>query len=75
VFYRFEELAKDAKVAKRTFLLIPNDSAKPDQQTEWTYAEAYELVLKYAAWLRDVHGVKKRELIAMDFTNKPQFIW
>ena len=74
VFYVFEKWAKDAKVANKTFLLIPNDPEKV-QRTEWTYAEAYEIVLKYAAWLKDTHGVQKQELIAMDFTNKPQFIW
>lgn len=74
-FYVFEKLAKDTQSAGRTFLIIPNDSAQPDQRTEWTYAEAYEIVLKYAAWLKLKHGVQKEELIAMDYTNKPQFIW
>ena len=57
------------------FLAIPRGDAHPQAQTEWTYAEAYDLVLKYAGWLSKVHGVQKGEIVAMDFTNKPQFIW
>ena len=75
LFYDLEKWAKDPKSAKRVFVLIPNDPSKPDQRAEWTYAEAYEAVLKYAAWLKNKYGVQKNEWIAMDFTNKPQFIW
>lgn len=75
VFYIFEKHALNPKSAARTFLLIPNDPEKPDQRTSWTYAEAYEIVLKYAAWLKSKHSVQKGEIIAMDFTNKPQFVW
>ena len=75
VFYTFEEHAKDPKTAERLFLLVPTDPENPDKQTQWTYAEAYDTVLKWAAWLKERHGVQKNEMIAMDFTNKPQFIW
>lgn len=75
VFYIFEKHAKDPVTSKRIFLLIPKDPEKPNQRTEWTYAEAYEIVLKWAAWLKSKHGVQRLEIIAMDFTNKPQFIW
>ncbi|KAK3719441.1 long-chain fatty acid transporter fat1 [Vermiconidia calcicola] len=75
VFYIFEQHAKDPKTAGNLFLLVPHDPERPDAQTQWTYAEAYETVLKYAAWLKTRHSVQKEELIAMDFTNKPQFIW
>lgn len=74
-FYKFEELAKDPKSANRLFLIIPKDEDKPSGRTEWTYAEAYDTVLKYARWLKEVHGVQRHEVIAMDFKNKPQFIW
>jgi acyl-CoA synthetase (AMP-forming)/AMP-acid ligase II len=75
VFYLFESHAKNPKTANKLFLLIPKDPEKPGQRTEWTYAEAYEIVLKWAAWLKERHGVQKQELIAMNFMNKPQFIW
>ncbi|RMZ17911.1 hypothetical protein D0860_00132 [Hortaea werneckii] len=75
-FYYFEDTATNPKFANRHFLVVPrDDSMKAGQQTAWTYAEAYETVLKYARWLTDVHGVQKNEIVAMDFTNRPQFIW
>ncbi|KAK3116686.1 long-chain fatty acid transporter fat1 [Teratosphaeriaceae sp. CCFEE 6253] len=76
-FYVFERWALDAVARQRTFLVVPNDPAakKLQQQTEWTYAEAYETVLKYARWLKEVHGVQKNEIVAIDFTNRPEFIW
>jgi acyl-CoA synthetase (AMP-forming)/AMP-acid ligase II len=75
VFYQLEDHAKNPKSADRLFLLIPKDPEKPDQRTQWTYAEAYETILRWAAWLKDTQGVQKEELIAMNFTNKPQFVW
>jgi acyl-CoA synthetase (AMP-forming)/AMP-acid ligase II len=75
IFYMFESQAKDPKAANRTFLLLPPDAANPNQQTAWTYAEAYEMVLRYGAWLRDEYKIEKNEVVAMDFTNKPQFMW
>ncbi|KXT11888.1 hypothetical protein AC579_10497 [Pseudocercospora musae] len=75
VFYRFEELAKDPKQANKPFLLVPKDESNANAQTEWTYGEAYELTLNYARWLKEEMHIKKNEIIAMDFKNKPQFIW
>jgi len=75
IFYNFEGFAKDPKSAQRAFVVTPKDPASPYAKTEWTYAEAYEVVLKYARWLKEVHRIQKNEIIAMDFKNKPQFIW
>lgn len=77
IFYQFEKHATDPKSWRRHFLVVPSntDPAEKQGQTEWTYAEAYETVLKYARWLKEVHGVQKNEIVAIDFTNKPTFIW
>jgi acyl-CoA synthetase (AMP-forming)/AMP-acid ligase II len=75
MFYMFEAQAKDSKAASRPFLLLPPDGSDPNKQTVWTYAEAYEMVLRYAAYLREEYKVQKNEVVAMDFTNKPQFLW
>ena len=32
-------------------------------------------MLKYTAWLKKKHNVKSREVVALDFTNKPQFLF
>lgn len=41
---------------------------------QWTYAEAYEIVLQYAAWLK-TKGVRKEDVVAIDFMNSDVFIW
>ncbi|KAH7126939.1 hypothetical protein B0J11DRAFT_505652 [Dendryphion nanum] len=41
---------------------------------QWTYGEAYEIVLKYGTWLKS-KGVEKDEIVAMDFVNSNVFIW
>ncbi|KAK5745325.1 long-chain fatty acid transporter fat1 [Elasticomyces elasticus] len=76
-FYTFEKWATDPKTCNRTFLVTPRDPAaeKPRPQMEWTYGQSYEVVLKYARWLKEEHGVQKNEIVAMDFTNKEQFVW
>lgn len=68
-FYRLEERALDSNPAVRdkAFLVY--------QGQEWSYKAAYEIVLKYATWLKERHGVKRKEIVAMDFTNKPEFLW
>ena len=75
VFYVLEDHAKSPKTAEKIFLLVPTDPDDPKKKTQWTYAEAYETILKYAGWLKKRHSVQKNELIAMDFTNRPQFVW
>jgi len=74
-FYFFEKWAVDAKTSDRVFLIIPSDPSTGKEQQQWTYAEAYEMVLKYAAWLKKVHRVQKNETVAIDFKNSAQFIW
>ena len=74
-FYFFERWATDRAGASRVFLAIPRDHAYPQAQTEWTYAESYDLVLKYASWLSKVHDAQKGEIVALDFTDKSQFVW
>ncbi|TKA69482.1 hypothetical protein B0A55_08949 [Friedmanniomyces simplex] len=78
-FYVFERWATDPKTCTRTFLITPHDPAASSSssrpQTEWTYAEAYAVVLKYARWLKEEHGVQKNEIVAMDVTNREQFVW
>ena len=68
-FYRLEERALDpnAAVRDKPFLIY--------QGQEWSYKAAYEVVLKYATWLKERHGVQRKEIVAMDFTNKPEFLW
>ncbi|KAG9960534.1 acetyl-CoA synthetase-like protein, partial [Aureobasidium melanogenum] len=83
-FYELEKHALDAKARDRSFLVIPphvpKDVSSPAelkglQATELSYKHVYETVLKFAAWLKQEHGVNKGDMVAIDFTNKPQFIY
>ena len=44
------------------------------QGRTWTYAQAYDIVLRYGAWLKSL-GVEKDEIVAIDFVNSDTFIW
>jgi acyl-CoA synthetase (AMP-forming)/AMP-acid ligase II len=44
------------------------------QGRKWTYAQAYDVVLRYATWLKS-KGVESNDIVAMDFVNSDTFIW
>jgi len=86
IFYLLEELALDPKTAEKVFLITPKDEADGEQaeQRQWTYSEAYSIVLKYARYLQTelgvgssarVNGEAYGEIVAMDFPNRPEFVW
>ncbi|KAJ6256858.1 hypothetical protein Dda_8727 [Drechslerella dactyloides] len=64
-FYVLEENAQ--KFPTRTWLWF--------QGREYTYKEGFELVCRYGNWLRDEHGVKKGDIVAIDFMNSPEMIF
>ncbi|KAL7275935.1 long-chain fatty acid transporter fat1 [Rhizina undulata] len=68
-FFFLEAFAKSSKATERNrpFLVY--------EGKEFSYAQTYELVLKYATWLEELHGVKKGDIVALDFMNKPCYIW
>lgn len=85
-FYTLESHAKSAKTANRTFLAIPPVIGRSELQTqspkslassnctEYSYKQIYELVLKYAAWLKQEYGVQKRDVVALDWKNDEYFV-
>ncbi|KAF1951651.1 long-chain fatty acid transporter-like protein [Byssothecium circinans] len=66
LFYVLEQYAKSSTNRSRTFLIYKGET--------WSYAEAYENVLKYGTWLKS-KGVQKDEVVAMDLINSDVFIW
>lgn len=66
-FYRLEEMAQGKATAEVIFLKFEGRS--------YTYAQAYDIVLRYGAWLRKNHGVKPKDIVAMDFENSDTFIF
>lgn len=84
MFYLLEANALSSTIANRPFIVtpptIPKDVQSPEDLrglacVELTYKQVYDTVLQFAAWLKKEHGVKKGDIVALDFTNKPQFIF
>lgn len=67
LFYSLEQHATIKSTADHAFLMY--------QGKTWTYKEAYDIVLKYGTWLKTIHGIVPREVVAMDFMNSPVFIF
>ncbi|KAF2691715.1 acetyl-CoA synthetase-like protein [Lentithecium fluviatile CBS 122367] len=65
LFYTLEAHAKSSN-RHRPWIIHHGES--------WSYAEAYEIVLKYGAWLTG-KGVRSGEVVALDFVNSEVFIW
>lgn len=66
-FYDLEELATSRSSANRPFILFEDKS--------YTYAQSYDIVLRYAHWLQKHKGVKKGEIVALDFQNTDTYIF
>ncbi|KAF2402729.1 fatty acid transporter, variant, partial [Trichodelitschia bisporula] len=66
-FYTLEKWATDPKTADKDFLLFAGKS--------WSYKAAYEQALKHGAWVGKRFGIKKNEVVAMDFVNSETFLW
>ncbi|KAK4664350.1 long-chain fatty acid transporter fat1 [Podospora pseudopauciseta] len=66
-FYRLEDLATSKSSENRVFLRF--------EDMTYTYAQAYDTVLRYANFLKDRRGVKKGEMVALDFQNTDTFIF
>lgn len=67
VFYVLEKQALDKRTAGRPFILFEGKS--------YTYAEAYRAVLRYGTWMREGHGVREGDIVALDYQNSETFIF
>jgi len=65
LFYQLEQNATIAQ-ANHPWIIC--------QGQTWTYAQAYDIVLRHGAWLTSL-GIQKDEIVAMDFVNSADFIW
>ncbi|RYP09311.1 hypothetical protein DL764_001358 [Monosporascus ibericus] len=65
-FYRLEQLAQDKSAAGRPFLLY--------NERVWTYAEAYEMALKYGNYVKTKFGLKPKDIVALDMQNSDHFV-
>ena len=67
LFYQLENLARDPATSEVVFLKFEGKA--------YTYAQTYTLALKHGAWLRQNHGVKPKDIVAMDFENSDTFVF
>jgi len=67
LFCRLQDLATSKASAQRVFLRFEDKT--------WTYLQGYELVLRYANWLRTRHGIAAGEVIALDFQNTSDMVF
>lgn len=68
-FYDLEKHATTKATADKEFLIY--------QGRTWTFKQAYDTTLKYAAWLHHEFDIKPKEIVAVDFMNSPEmiFVW
>jgi acyl-CoA synthetase (AMP-forming)/AMP-acid ligase II len=65
LFYELETHARSSR-AHHVWIIFQGQS--------WTYAQAYDIVLRYATWFK-AKGVQKGDIVAMDFVNSDVFVW
>ncbi|MCJ1380967.1 hypothetical protein MMC17_004076 [Xylographa soralifera] len=67
LFYILEAHARAKSTANYPFLVY--------EGTTWTYKEVYDIVLKYATWLKTKYSIAPGEVVSLDFMNSPKFIF
>ncbi|KAL4926609.1 putative long-chain fatty acid transporter [Aspergillus undulatus] len=67
LFNTFEHHALDASSKDRPFIVYNGRS--------WTFHETYVLALRYGTWFKKVHGIKPREIVALDMMNSSTFVF
>lgn len=83
LFYLLETRAFASETANRSFIAVPppipkeytQETLKTLKTEEWSYRQVYDIVLRYAAWLKRDYDISKGDIVALDFGNKPQFIF
>ncbi|KAK6829592.1 hypothetical protein PG987_010176 [Apiospora arundinis] len=65
-FYKLESRAQTKSSANRIFLMY--------EDRTWTYAQSYDMALRYGNWLAKKYGVKKGDIVAMDMMNSDHFV-
>jgi len=81
-FARIQMRINEAKDRCSAFYTLENAAQSvPDKvflwynYQEYTFGEAYKLTLQHATWLKERFGIKKGDVVALDFMNKPSMIW
>lgn len=67
LFYDLEHYATSSRTRDTPFLLF--------EDKQWTFKQGLEDTLRYGNWLRETFGVKKGDIVAMDFPNSDMFVF
>lgn len=67
LFYILETHALAPATADNDFIVYNGQA--------WSFRETYLMALRYGAWFKDVHGVRPKEIVAIDFMNSSTFIF
>ena len=83
MFYVLEKFALSSESGDRSFIAVPPRIPSSIQDPkdlasleclELSYKQIYNAVLQFAGWLKKEHGVREGDVVALNYTNKPQFV-
>ncbi|KAL7620127.1 long-chain fatty acid transporter fat1 [Parahypoxylon ruwenzoriense] len=66
-FYLLEQAAANKSTRERPYILF--------QDKSWTYAQVYEMALKYGNWLKTKFDIKPKDVVAMNLQNSDHFVF
>ncbi|KAL4949410.1 hypothetical protein BDW69DRAFT_198126 [Aspergillus filifer] len=67
LFNILETHALDSSLKDRPFIVYNGRT--------WTHYETYIIAMRYGTWFKKVHGVKRREIVALDMMNSSTFLF
>lgn len=67
LFYILENHALSPTTADQEFIVYDGRS--------YTFHETYTMALRYGAWLKKVHRVRRKDIVAIDFMNSATFLF
>lgn len=67
LFYALENAALSPATADQEFIVYDGKA--------WTFHETYLMALRYGAWFKKVQGVRRKDIVAMDFMNSSTFLF
>ncbi|KAL8686572.1 MAG: hypothetical protein Q9218_007010, partial [Villophora microphyllina] len=78
-FYTLERHAHAKRTANHPFLIYREVSSRNSHTEQdfktWTFKEVYDTVLKYGTWLKTTHRIAPKEIVALIFMNRPEFLF
>lgn len=67
LFYTLEAQALNPQTADRPFVVYNGQIS--------TFHDTYVMALRYGTWFKNVHGIKRKEIVAIDLMNSSTFIF